>query len=67
MKTVVGIFNSFADAKRGDAVERTQWILVTLDDELFNQGPLSYGLPVSVPATLRPWTDDYTSIWQSLR
>jgi SAM-dependent methyltransferase len=48
-------------------VTRSVWVLVTRRKDLFQRGELA-NIPIEpVPQGLRPWTDDYSSIWSVLR
>lgn len=53
------------DWERGAA--RSLWVLTTSRTELFARPSLVDAKPVTIPAGLRPWTDDHSSIWSILR
>jgi hypothetical protein len=57
-------------ADNGDpdmAEDRSDWILITANPDFFN-GPALSGAEVEyVPASVKPWTDDYSNLWRSLR
>ncbi len=48
-------------------VARSIWVLATRRTELFRRGELANAPPVAIPPGLKPWTDDYSSIWSVLR
>lgn len=48
-------------------VARSVWVLATSRTELFRRGELAHAPPVPIPPRLKPWTDDYSSIWSVLR
>jgi len=50
-----------------NGVAGSVWVLVTSRTELFQRPALWTGVPVAIPPGLRPWTDDYSSIWSVLR
>jgi hypothetical protein len=44
------------------------WVLVTERPHFFDNALLKGKLePISVPAGMRPWTDDFSSLWPILR
>ena len=48
-------------------VAGSAWVLVTSRDELFRRPVLWIAQPIAIAPSLRPWTDDYSSIWSVLR
>ncbi|HVZ28066.1 MAG TPA: hypothetical protein VG798_05370, partial [Rhizomicrobium sp.] len=52
------------DAAAGE--NRSDWILVAADPGFFDS-PLFAGRWKYVPASVKPWTDDYSNLWSSLR
>jgi hypothetical protein len=49
------------------AVARSVWVLVSRRPGLFDAQVFRGHRPVVVPPDVRPWTDDYSSIWPILR
>ena len=48
-------------------VAHSEWLLATGRVALFERPALSPAKPVAIPRTLRPWSDDHSSIWSVLR
>ena len=53
------------DDKNG--VDLSDWVLVTANPGFFSRPALASAAPVAIPASLKPWTDDYSNLWRSLR
>jgi hypothetical protein len=56
------------DGEGGSYLNSSTWVLVTSDESL-TEGPTFIGAnmyPAALPPKFRPWTDDYSNIWQIL-
>src|SRR5262249_37805825 len=56
------------DGEGGSYLNSSTWVLVTSDQSL-TEAPTFIGAnmyPPNLPAKFRPWTDDYSNIWQIL-
>jgi hypothetical protein len=50
----------------GDAAA-ANWMLLSASPDRFVGGDLAQSIPIDPPKALRPWTDDYSNLWRSLR
>ena len=62
-KTVRIISN---DADEPSGVSRADWVLVSSQPDFFERPGLVRAQPVKEDARMRPWTDDYSNLWQAL-
>jgi len=46
-----------------NVIDRAEWVLVTSNPEFFSR--LVQANPIA--ASSRPWTDDYSNLWQALK
>jgi SAM-dependent methyltransferase len=51
----------------GEEFDSASWVLVTADPAFFDRPAFFSATPIAIPPGLRPWTDDYSNIWRSLR
>ena len=49
------------------AEDLSDWVLVTANPAFFAHPDLAKASPVAIPVSLKPWTDDYSNLWRSLR
>jgi spermidine synthase len=49
------------------AVYSSDWVLVTRDASFFQRPALAGAAAISIPDSIRLWTDDYSNLWRSLR
>ena len=45
----------------------SDWVLITADPGFFDIPALAQAGPQYIPASVAPWTDDYSNLWRSLR
>jgi SAM-dependent methyltransferase len=45
----------------------SDWVLITADPAFFDTPVLAKAGPEYIPASVKPWTDDYSNLWRSLR
>ena len=50
-----------------NAIDPSVWVLVTSRPGFFSASRLKDAKAVGAPAALRPWTDDYSNLWQVLK
>jgi hypothetical protein len=50
-----------------DAEDLSDWVLVSANPAFFAAPGLATAQPVAISPSLKPWTDDYSNLWRSLR
>jgi hypothetical protein len=50
-----------------EAVDMSDWVLVTKNADFFTTPALKTAAPVPIPDSVRLWTDNYSNLWRSLR
>jgi SAM-dependent methyltransferase len=50
-----------------NALDISDWVLVTANPAFFAHPALKGASPVAISTSLKPWTDDYSNLWRSLR
>ena len=53
--------------KSSDHEDYSDWILITADPTFFDIATLAEAKPEYIPVSVKPWTDDYSNLWRSLR
>jgi hypothetical protein len=61
----VASVNSSADSKNG--FFKADWVLLTRNKRFLNNTTLRNRFVTLPPATVRPWTDDYASLWSLIK
>jgi len=59
------LFSSLDDPY--NAIDGSSWVLVASGEEVFERALLKWAQPIGGTRGLRPWTDDYSNLWQSLK